>query len=377
MRVMLSFFQSVHDSVWGGSLFEWLFYASILLILIYEKRNEVKIVFACFCLAFHICIYNPLTYKALGFFFAGDYSAYCSRLYEMIPIIYCIAQGMMLCIIKEKNERSKLILIIIAAVLIIKIGADTNSYKMPWMQPATNLEKVPEDLIEICQAVHSGEDSICIATPSALSGYVRQLDASLYTPYSRYVDDLGEALDNDESPNVRSIMERAGQSDCDYIVAIRTENVKRAYRKAGYYPILQTNNYLLYEVTGVPRTDRVFNADRQIVAVSNYDEKGDLVSIENGYCTVCYEYDNDGNQYKEYYLDKKGEKVTLPQGYAMIERSYYPISGIVKTITYKDINGKQVTTAEGYSKVYKEYKHRKLIKETFYDQEGNVVNSTQ
>ena len=65
MSEMLAFFQTVHQNVWGGSIFEWLFYISVLFILVFEKRREVKIIFALYSIAFHIIVYNPLNYRRI------------------------------------------------------------------------------------------------------------------------------------------------------------------------------------------------------------------------------------------------------------------------------------------------------------------------
>ena len=373
MRGMFTFFQTVHQNVWGGSIFEWLFYISILFILVFEKKREVKIIFALYSIAFHIIVYNPLTYKVLSMFFTGELSAYYCRLFEMVPIIFCIAQGMMIVVSNTKTWWGELITVLVLSVAVVIIGADSQSFRMPWMQPAENIQKVPDGLIEICRTINNEKDSICVAAPSSLSGYVRQVDASLYTPYGRDVNELGEALDEADSPDVNMIMQNAGQYDCNYIIAINNENIINAYKAAGYSPYMQTSDYLVYSVKGVPRTERNYNNKRQMISCSYYDAEGNPTKSEGGYYTACYEYDSKGDQIKEYYLDMDGNLMMCSSGYAIIERTYYPISGFINTIAFKDVNGELAETKDGYSKIVRQYNNRLLVKELFYDAEGNAI----
>lgn len=372
---MQEFFQTVDNNIWGDGTYRWLFLAGILVILIFEKRREVKLVFALYSIVFTVFIFNPLAYRAVVAFWGKTASEYFSRLFEMVPVIYCIAQGMMLMIRKGRTEWLKAGLALAFALLIFCTG--TYSYGMPWVRYAENIQKVPAGLTEICEKVHSDDKDICIAVPDTLSPYVRQVDASLYTPYGRMVTALGEALSETKDPDVDFIMRNAGQEDCDYVVAINNDGIETAYREAGYSPYMKTDDYLVYEVTGVPRKERQFNDRRQIAALTNYDEKGTQIPFEDGYYTVCYEYDRAGNTCREYYLDDKGKAYTLPQGYAMTEYTYYPISGLVKTGRFEDSNGDPVETDKGYSEIRYEYKGKKLIKKTYYDMEGTVTEEEQ
>ena len=274
---------------------------------------------------------------------------------------------------KTKTRWGELATVLVISVAVVIIGADSQSFRMPWMQSAKNIQKVPDGLIEICRTIHNEEDSICVAAPSSLSVYVRQVDASLFTPYGRSVNELGQALDEADSPDVNMIMQNAGQSDCDYIIAINNENILNAFKAAGYSPYMETSDYLVYGVKGVPRTERSYNNKRQLISCSYYDAEGNPTRSEDGYYTVCYEYDSNGDQSKEYYLDLDGKIMMCSAGYAMIERTYYPISGLVDTITFKDENGELTETKDGYSKIVRQYSNRLLVKELFYDDEGNAI----
>ena len=117
-----------------------------------------------------------------------------------------------------------------------------------------------------------------------------------------------------------------------------------------------------------------FKENEHIYKSANYDEENNLIPFDDdGYCTICYEYDADGNRCKEYYLDSNGKIMELPEGYSMIERTYHHISGLVDTIVYEDADGNPTVTSKGYSKVKNEYRGRKLEKEIYYDQFGNVI----
>ena len=288
-------------------------------------------------------IFNPLTYKVSPIFFSGDYLAYYSRMFEMIPIIYIIAHGLIIIIKKIDSKWIKLSCVCIISIVIVCTGAEWNSFNRPWMKPAKNLQKVPDGLSEICSFADKDRKNVCIAVPSEVSGYIRQIDASLYTPYGRSGSELGDELGDTDSPNIDYIMKKAAEFGCDYLITINTDKVYDAYIEAGMKPLLKTEGYMLYEVKGVPRVVREYNEKRQMISLSNTNANGTLIPFNNdGYCTVCFEYDKNGNQCKEYYLDVNGDMVNMTEGYAMIEKTYYAISGLEKSIAYNDKNGKEV-----------------------------------
>lgn len=382
MMDLVSYFQQVNAVFWGENIYHWWFYFSIILILIIEKNRTIKIIFGWYSIAFLIGIFNPLTYRIITMFTGGVWQYY-ARLFSMLLVPQTIGLGTVLLIEKittiktiksEFDKRRRLFgrllkfhLAIGACILMIVGGTDV--YKQDWMKPAQNVAKVPNEAIWICQNLHK-DTGVTIAVPGSLSPYIRQIDASFYMPYGRYLNALGNALST-ENPDPWYVMEEGGKEGCDYIVVLSNEKNRVAFKQCGWEPEDEIGQYLVYAVKNVNRLKKYYDAKHHLIKVTSLNADGQPVPNSEGYSSVVYEYDNNGNKAKETYLDSTGNFYLRKGGYCSISRTYTRISNRVETISYLDATDQPVCINGCYLTKYYYNEQRRIVKEKYYDANGN------
>ena len=122
-------YAQINQMYWDGSLFQWLFYASVILILIFEKRKTHKLVFGVFPIVMLVGMFNPAVTTLVGLYFRGSQQYYV-RLFSVVPVFYCIAHmgTLLLCRIRGF---AKMIGLCAALVLVAFVGRSL--YGEPWI----------------------------------------------------------------------------------------------------------------------------------------------------------------------------------------------------------------------------------------------------
>lgn len=288
---------------WGGGLFQWYFYLGILLVLILERRREVRIVLGWVPLLFLLMVYNPLFGKVLSIVIDQKQGAYLSRLFTFIPLFYVIAHGAVLLLSRLKDGNKFVCVCLLGAVIVF---SGDSIYHQYWMRPAVNPEKAQRDALETVEILRDRGKNLCVAAPQEVAVYLRQLDATLLTPYGRYVKNLGRALGEEETDPVQ-VMTWAGKQAVDVIVVWDREQVRSAFAGMGWDPFAQTTNCLLYQVSGVPRWVRTVDEKRRITSKTTLDAEGHPVVNDKGYATIRYEYNDAGMLIRQSYYDESGQ----------------------------------------------------------------------
>ena len=125
-------YTKVNEMYWSGSRLQWVFYASILLILIFEKRKTYKLVFGVFPVVALVAVFNPLTSKVVSLFFKRA-EVYYVRLFSIIPVFYCMAHGAMMVV---KKVQGIIKLLGVCAALLVFVFAGSSIYRESWMKAA-------------------------------------------------------------------------------------------------------------------------------------------------------------------------------------------------------------------------------------------------
>lgn len=305
---------------WGSSYYQWFFYLGIILVLLLEKRKSVRVVLGWFPLLFLFVVYNPLFSGFVSIFVNSNLGAYLSRFFTFIPLIYVIACGAVLLLSKAKNEGKFVFVCLVSAVIFL---SGSHMYHQGWMHPADNSEKVPRDAKEAVSILDSLQDGdLCVAAPQEIAVYLRQLDARLVMPYSRYVNKLGRLL-AEKGPDPVQVMTWAGEQAVDIIIVRERESTRKDFADAGWEPFAETSSCLLYQVSGVPRVLRSLNENRRIASKTTLDASGNPVLGSKGYVTICYEYNQAGKVIRESYFDGAGQPMLRnKKKYASVEYVY-------------------------------------------------------
>lgn len=363
--------KALNEWNWQGSAYQWLFYAGILSVLLFERRGIVKLIFGWLPLTYLLCIYNPLCWKALEF--AGVWNdAYFARMFSFMPLMYTISLGVVNLLEREKTWLKgwmKFLTVCAFGILLCLLGR--NIFEQDWYVRAVSSEKVSPDTLEVVAAMAKDEDGdIRIAAIDPVTNYIRQV-VDYITPYARHTEDLGQKLMADP-PDVYGVMKQAGQSDMEYILTYRTDATLKAFEDQGIEPWALTTNLAIYRVAGVPVSHRTLNENRQVISVTQLDENNSIVSTEAGYASVAYEYDKYRYIAVEKYLDEKGNPFEVAGGYASIHREYSS-RGLLRSLIFRNAEGEAVPYMGWFELRYDYDPFGRIIRESCYDKQGNPM----
>lgn len=241
----MEFFSNMTNVLWGNYGFQALFYLSLLLILILEQRHQHKVIGFWYSICILLAIYNPIMYNICKYIFASnDLIAYYCRLFCLIPIVFVIAYAFVL-LLNHTSEENKIYYIIIIIFILFLCGHDV--YREDWFVKASNVNKVPEDVLQINNLFQNQNGPISIMVPNALTVYMRQINSDFSMPYGRNGRlEISCQLES-EAPNVQEVLEYATSTETEYIVALYNESARKWYSDAGCIVIGYTDHYMVLQ----------------------------------------------------------------------------------------------------------------------------------
>lgn len=272
--VWLGFIKDITQEFWGDLGFAALFAIALIAILVLEHdkiRRTAFLWYTCLALVF---IYNPLTYylcrKLLE---ESTFQQYYQRFYSVIPILAIIAYGLTL-ILSHFSGYKKLIGTLAAMAVIALLG--NCLYTEDWFTKAENRNKVPQDVVTICDIFADETDTIRIMAPLDIAVYLRQMESKFSMPYARSLPDEAYELTN-ERPDVQSVVDYAKENNVDYVVVSAVDNVIGAYQNYGFELVGRTSYY------------GVLKVEDPVWIVTEYED----ASGDQGLCYTIYNQ-NDG-----------------------------------------------------------------------------------
>ncbi len=237
----LKYFFNMTKVYWGGIGFLLLFIAALVIIFKFEKEKIKRYAILWYPLLVLVFIYNPLTlYVCRGFLEQTTFDQYYLRWFSLLPVMIVVAYGFTL-LAKRFAGIKKLAFVIGTCAMIAVLG--NCIYTEDWFTKAENRNKVPQDVITICDlfADYNG-DNIRIMAPLDIAVYLRQMDSRFSMPYSRAIPDEAYELTNME-PKPEVIVEYAAENDVDYVVVSAIQNILDTYLNYGFKLYGRTANY--------------------------------------------------------------------------------------------------------------------------------------
>lgn len=337
MQSILAYLENVLATYWGQSKYQLFLYIAIIVILLMEKESWKKITFAWYGLVCFVGLLNPITVKITSKVWGESVAYYCRQI-SLIPIFIIIAYGIIV-LISKIHKKKKLMLVIAFVVIIITNGHQI--YSETWYTKADNFNKVPNEVIEIAKYIDTQKEKYKIAAPSYISSYMRQYgDVCQLQGRVVYYANMEANLQSD-TPDVKTIMETAGENKCKYVIAKKTEKAKIMYKDNGHEPCFETEHFMVFLVSNVNRWEATFDDNNRMIEKTYIDEHNNKEQSSLGYNTIEYSYDYQGNVQSEKYYDKNKKLITLRENQ--------------------------------YGKKYKYDEERRVIQECLLDQKGNVM----
>lgn len=222
----------ITEDYWGGIAFSGLFVIGLIAILVLEKEKIKRYTFLWYSIVVLVFIYNPLTLLICKYILEeSTFHQYYLRFFTLLPVIIIVAY-MFTLIVNKVTGVKKLAAVAVSCALIALAGKCI--YAEDWFTKAENRNKVPQDVITICDIFADYEgDTIKIMAPQDISVYLRQMDSRFSMPYARSIPDEAYELTN-EKPEVSEVAEYAKENDVDYVVVSAVDDILDAYLNYGF-----------------------------------------------------------------------------------------------------------------------------------------------
>ena len=229
----------------------------MLLLMLLSGNKRLKQFLLYPSLVVLIFINNPLS---IYYIVDKDLMAYNRyvRLYWLLPIAFVLAFLCVKVVTKAKKWRRIAVALICAGIIIYTgnyMFTEESYTKM------TNLYKIPDDVIEICDFIEEDivfnnqkiEETRIVVSPS-YSSYIHQYNGKLKTLYGRnnpshiYYEISWEMMQlmNGAELEVEVICADAHESDCKYIVVDANKPKNGKFIKYGYEKLIETEDYIIY-----------------------------------------------------------------------------------------------------------------------------------
>ena len=148
----------------------------------------------------------------------------------------------------------------------------------------------------------------------------------------------------------------------------------------GYYPEAKWTTINFNDGTGIEIADNdlskavygIVNADGKVDAEKKIDADKPLIAQIEGVTTIQYEFDDHNNPIYEAYFDAEGQKTVDPNGVSEYYREYDDRRHVIWEKRL-GIDGQPAADANGMAEFRREYDEDYLIRESYYDGNGNPV----
>lgn len=244
------FVQESYQNYTSYGVIQLLLICSVIVILINDKKKE-NIHLAIFIVTIIVCILFPPIAFLFGKYFIGGEVYW--RIFWLIPSGIIIALVFTKLLEKSKYDKKNIYLISIILVLII---GGKNIFNSNNFTKSTNLYKLPQEVIEICDLLVDEGEETKIVVPETIVSYIRQYNPKINMLYGR---NLGKDVQrgkkfkiltqlNSAEPDTKYIAKYAKKQECNYIVFKNSSTGIEKIEEYGYKLYHTTSNYSIFKL---------------------------------------------------------------------------------------------------------------------------------
>ena len=267
MKEIISIWQAINGS--GMLLFLYVICTSYLLVV--EDKKYKKILFVVFPTLWLGVLLLPPIYRVIASLIGEDiYYRFFWILPISITIAYTFTKIFELLVdklgaVEDKQGRSgtrkKLFkieitseivaLLILSCIIIISGDFVYNNWRF---SKAENIYHVPNEVIEICDAIHIEGREVVAAFPNEFIQYVKQYDPTILPPYGRNIlvrewnltHPLFLAM-NKEVIDAKQLSEELIKSDSTYVILEGSRVIDGDLEDYGYQEDFRCGEYIIYK----------------------------------------------------------------------------------------------------------------------------------
>lgn len=230
-----------------------LFLLALLFLAVNYKEKENRKWLAGYSVLFAAVYLCPLSARLIMKYCIG-YLVYW-RMFWMLPSALIIAYAAAKLCTKWKHAGAQVLCMALLTLVIVLAGE--NPYvgaDAPYVR-AHNLQKLPADACQVTDIIlenlEEGERAVAVV-PDALTGYIRQYDASVELVYGRKskLKKRRKRLHrqmNKEEPNFRKIVRLSRKLGANYLVYPADETQNLQIEERGFVQIGRVGGYVIYK----------------------------------------------------------------------------------------------------------------------------------
>lgn len=372
----------------------WFFYIfPVVLLILFFILHGRRIVFLAPCLLMMAVIVNPVFYQIWDGF--GLY-AYWRILWAVpvIPVIASFVPGITERIggragadpsrYTDSKMWFKMPVVAVGIALVVFGGTFISKGPRGSFEKASNSEKVPGYVAEIADRLLELDDTPRAVFQNPIGQYTRQYSGRIEQLYGRDIEGyiLRASADarsvHTELANIKSDLKTVAtvmaDNDYEYLV-LDPRGREGQLTEAEFEEIDQVAGYGIFKAHGKPSVIREKNELGQIVRTTTVNADGLPVNGPNGCAIVEWQYNSNGEIVREFRTDADGNGAADSNGMSGYEREYDNRSHIVME-RMLGADGTAKANSIGYAEMRREYQGSNIVKESYYDTEGHLVNRT-
>ena len=230
----------------AGLILIW-FLIALVYLFFKEKKKNHRILFLYMPTVILLFFFNPLFFSVFN---GLTEEAIYFRFLWLLPITVVIAYAAVY-ITNTLRGRKKIYFGLAAVCLVLISGKPV--YTSPLFERAENIYHVPQEVVEICDAIEIEGREVMAAFPEEFLLYVRQYSPFVCMPYGREVI-MGEynefhQLMKQEEISVDEMAVLAKQYRCHYVIVSEEKNLIGDIAEYDYEIYEQIGEYVIYKDT--------------------------------------------------------------------------------------------------------------------------------
>lgn len=237
---------SLYAGYVGTGMVFALFFSALIYLFVTEKNKNTRILLVYVPVILLLIYFCPLFAKIV-YIFAGSDIYY--RILWLVPVVPVLAYAAVKIIMSLHGKKK--IMTGIAMTLILMISGQF-VYKSEHFSVADNLYHIPQEVVDLCEAIRE-EEIVRAAFPPEHLHYVRQYTQDIYMPYGREI--LVAAWGGQNSLydlmvasvlDVAAIAEEVRSRDTEYVVFSVEKELLGSFEDYQFEFIYETDSYVVY-----------------------------------------------------------------------------------------------------------------------------------
>jgi len=241
---------NLYEKYIGTGMIAGLLLIAVIYLLVTEKNKNIRIIF----------LYMPIMVLVLFFcpFFAGLFDYFVGieiyfRFMWLVPVAVILGYAAVKIVISQSGKKR---LFTGAALGVIVMISGSFIYRNPEYPVAENIYHVPQEVVDICDAIRVEGREVVAAFPREHLLYVRQYSPYVCMPYGRdaYIgevqDDLYDAL-GFAKIDAGNVVKYARNRGCHYVVFSAEKPIIGKFEDYDYRLFDEISGYVIYEDTTI------------------------------------------------------------------------------------------------------------------------------